>query len=564
MKPTESLSYQKFSKNKIADVSITYSLNNIKESISRFLNWKSQALTSPGSGPTFPQNDLDLALNQLDLIIISKPSILDSKEGEVAMLLAQSVLPLQGEWLWYDEDLSLTTPKWNIQQEFIQSSLPITLVTSLHFLQLLNDSSDTSNKTLNEEKFSLFMALSCYLYKGYPWSENIPLDIHDALISQINTTIEKYPWYVDKIFSDAIKPSFVKASSHPEVSSAGRKLFTGNKDEIITLSHTFSHTFMEDTGEKEVWKKSKSYVISFLEAYIGFCKDISSSSSGSKIQNQWSFFVPCILNIIDYHNPAYKRKGADLLVSLISGVSPEFFRRTGVSSVFWDALKPSLTFLTPGTPASIAVPLSQSTFNAMMKLSYFPTSSKITPQSLQEEYLLEGVFRGVSHSHRSTAAMIQFINAATIIVSSHLKSYTTPHIKPLIAIVSGTLGDPFIVYSFDLLRATIELLKSLIRTVWFRIPYYRYDILRGIVTVAKRLDEYSTDQKENKQVTKEEMLEIGSISENMVLVIELLVEAIQLFQMEKLDESLELSKFPHEIETLKLKEPSFKSLFVTQ
>ncbi|VVT49332.1 uncharacterized protein SAPINGB_P002218 [Magnusiomyces paraingens] len=548
---SDTLDYLEYTKIKIADAAITYSLSQIEESFARFMKWKSAALLSLGTPePPLSINDLDTTLGQLDLIISSKPSILLGKESKFAFLLSQAVRPLSGEWIWYKQELTEMTPKWAAQRNFVEEALPLLLVVSIkYFTKIL--------ETKEDSRISLFTALCCYLYKGYPWSDSIPANITKALNACAVQVFDETPGYFDILFIDVIKPTFSSAATHKEISAAGRKVFTAN-DEQPRLSHAFSKGFMDDPSfQKDPWKESRVYVISLLEVYLRHTIAVKSTT-----QTQWSFFVPCVLNIIDYHNPAYKCKGADLLVLLIDSVSEDFFKKTGVATVFWEALKPSLTFLPPSTPISIAVPLSKSTFEAMIKLSYLNLASKrktsddkktnIKPISidLQEEYLLEGIFRGVSHTNKSPEMVTVFINSANILVLNHLKTYTTPHLKPLIGIVVGTLCDPFISYAPELMSASAKLLQTLIRAVWFRIPYYRYDILRGVIMASRRIIEEKNDGL------------IGP-SEDLRESVKMLEESVRVCMKQKLDSELGLSTFQKEIEILESKEPSFKELMKT-
>lgn len=577
---THELVYSDFSTSKISESSISHSLSQIETSLSRFLDWKSSALSDSATPQQIrselPLYDLDTALNQLDLIITLKPSILSGNETKFALLLAQAALPLVGSWIWYEDEFSQSSPKWNKQEQFTQKALPLVLVVSLHYLSFL-----TSNiaEPINDEdangRFALVATSSCYLYHGYPWSDSLPTSIHNQLESIAHDAFQKYPQYIDQLYSDLIKPVFVKAASHPDVSTAGRKIFRGDHGELERLSHTFSMFFMDDSDSKDAWKTSRPHSIALLETYLHKCPIISAT----KVQSQWSFFVPCILNILDYHEPAYKRKGSDLLSTLIDSVAPHFFKNTGVFSVFWDALKPALTFIPPSTPAVISVPLSQSVFEAMMKLSYLSMPRNKTNDNspgtktsfaLQEEYLLGGVFKGVSQSYRSIPMMIQLLKATNVLLSEHLKIYATPYTKNLVAIITGCLGDPFIVYSTELMTEVLNLLKTLIRTLWFRIPYYRYDILRGIISAAKKIDEQLNAEADHKMEVDNDKNPnynsssgLGEIRNELSTSIELLIESVQLCRLQNQENGLDLSSFSSEIDQLKVKEPAFGA-FLTE
>lgn len=568
------LNYNDYSVNKISEVSITHSLSQIETSLDRFTNWKASAL-SHDKYAELPLYDLDSALGQLDLIIQSKPSILLGKENKFALLLAQAALPPVGTWYWYQNEFNESVNAWKNQKKFTEQALPLVLVVSLHYLANILESNNHDISTFEEGRFALVASLSCYLYKGYPWADSLPSSLSQEIESALTFMFTKYPQYIDLLFSEFIRPAFVRASSHPNVSAAGRKIFRSTDDELDNLSHVFSTFFMNTSDSGDIWKTTKPYLVSLLEIYLHKCSIISTT----KVQSQWSFFVPCILNIIDYHDPAYKRKGADLLIALADRVSPHFFKNTGVFSVFWDALKPALTFLPPSTPSEIAVPLSQSVFEAMIKLSYLsrpdnskPSAKMKTSHELQEELLHDGIFHGISHAFRSMPMMIQFVKETDVLVGQKLKTYATPHLNPLIAIITGNLCDPFISFSTELTMAVIQLLQTVIRTLWFRVPFYRYDILRGIVTAANRINQQLSEDNDQIQVDNDHNFgsegkqnsEFLTAKKQLSVCLELLIESVNIYKLQYKTSDLDLSNFNEELTQLQAKEPAFSALFSTR
>lgn len=574
------LEYLNYSQLKLADNSITQSINEIESTLARFNGWKSKKI------PLDPRllNDLDNSLNQLDLTVTQlQKNKSDHSFDQVAFLLSYALSPYLGSsWIYVNQENIEIQAQWKRQKQFTESIIPLLLVVAIHLLQATEEKTENefpsiqksnsdkqTNIKNNPSRFALISSLSCYFFKreSYPWTKSVPSEIHDTLKKQLDIEFTNYAFYFEYLLKDIIKPVFLKSASHPDISEAGRKMFKADGN-LPRLSHAFSSDFSASLNENpDAWKNSQSHVIALLELFILDIGDETlrlKYNSRITIQENWSFITPCILNILDYHEPMFKKMGADLLLRLIDSTPSHYFRQTGLPKIYWDGLKPSLSFLPPSTPTEISVPLSKSTFEAMTKLSYLVIDNSKrnndvdtipVAKELQEQYLLEGVFTAVSFCQDNIAMMTQIFQNAKILILEHLKTYTVPHTKQLVLMVTTTLGNPFVTYSESLLTSAIEFLQALIKTVWFRIPYYRYDILFAIVRIVKRLDE---DQIENKS----ENLKSSSTDfyEMLAVTVDMMNEALLICDTKNLDSTLSYSVHEKELIALRSKEPSFDKL----
>lgn len=528
-----------------------------------FIAWKekvSQITDHKSALQHCPLAKLESSLNQLDLMITSFGSeeALATHQSVISQMLAESVTPLQGEWIWYEDEFTQSfSAKWKSQTDFLEAALPSLLIVCIHWLRYIEK--NQGDVTTNITAMKVLESLLCYTINdgSFPWTLPSSNAKQEKLVKALQKITE--PFCKNKtvradIF-DQIKPAFISHSTHPSISAAGRKIFTANGAQGPSASSSRNFTFSylpEDetnTKNKSSWRTRHQYSLTLLEIYIEYSEE-------QEIRASWSFIIPCVLNIIDDPNPGIKRKGSDLAKKLTVSAGGSFFKQTGVSPVLWSALKPALSYLPPSTPVSISVPLSKSTYEAMMALSY---CSKASSHKLQHEYFQEAVLMGISHCHTNTKALINFLSITTDLVLEHMKTYTTPHLRPLIAIITGTLCDPFVTFSPELVSTVCGLAEAVIKTVWFRVFVYRYDILRALVVVSKRIaaedgsvSATSLDQQNSTTMKRQT---------NSVLTLLQQAIAVNLDSPEKMSE---LGNFQKELDTLCEQEPTLLKLMALE
>jgi tRNA nucleotidyltransferase (CCA-adding enzyme) len=157
-----------------------------------------------------------------------------------------------------------------------------------------------------------------------------------------------------------IRPLFIKAKPN-NVTEQGRrrdkpqlpaKMTTENSDERVT----------------KPWKSEKD---SFSLALL---KWIVNSLEEKSTERLWPLLVPPILALVDDWETKHKQLGAELLHSLLRATSPNLLSRTGLGSVFEEALLPCLTYLPSLTPEPDSVAILAATYPALFTLtnSRFP------------------------------------------------------------------------------------------------------------------------------------------------------------------------------------------------
>ena len=499
------------------ELTSTPSLPSIVSGLNSFNTWKKSANFSD-----IPIESLENSLNQLD-VSLNLTKYNPDQISQISALLSQALLPLlqDGEWIWYEDEFTKAlNNKYKQQNQFVLKGVPPLLVVAIHWIKYLQQAGAEIDKYPGVIK-----SLLCYTVdSSYPWSVKDKAKLYAALTTLINEITAPIPNFYELLLA-RIKPVFVQHSTHPSVSSAGRR--------VMTSDDTVRSLFFEELDRKEnpnSWRTKNQYALGLLEVYLA-------NSQSSQVQSNWSFLLPCVLNIVDDHDPAIKRKGSDLVYLLVTRSERNFLVNTGVVPLLWKALKPNLAYLPPSTPASISIPLTKSTYKASVALS--DTSS--TPYKLQEEYLQDAVLSGISHTHTHTKSLITFINITSDLVLNHLKSYTTPHLKSLVAIVVGTLSDPLVTFSEELVIAACNLSESLIRVCWYRIVVYRYDLVKALILISRRLANGNPP----------ELINHGR------KIVDLLIQAAQI-NIESTEKIPGIDNFASELSQLAEKEPTFR------
>lgn len=502
------------------ELSSTPLFSSIVSGLTTFNNWKKSISIS-----TIPVKLLENSLNQLDVSLTSTKYGTD-QISQISVLLSQALLPTlqDSEWIWYEGEFTKALDnKYKSQQEFLFKGVPPLLVVTIHWIKYLRQADVEVNAYA-----SLVKSLLCYKFDiSYPWSIQNRSELYNAVTALMNDISASIPDFYELLLNE-IKPMFVQHATHPSVSSTGRR--------VLNSDDTIRSRFFEDfeSEENDSWRIKNQYTLGLLELYL-------TNSSESNIKSNWSFLLPCILNVVDDHDPAIKRKGSDLISLLVTRNDNIFLVNTGVVPLLWKALKPSLAYLPPSTPAIISIPLTNSTYKA--SIAIWNISS--TPHKLQEEYLQEAILSGISHTHTHTKSLITFINITSDFILNHLKSYTTSHLMPLVAIVVGTLSDPLVTFSEELVITTCKLAEALIRVCWFRIIVYRYDLIKALVLVSRRFG----DDKNS------------ALLKHSQKVVELLIQAVQI-NIKSTEKVPGVENFLSELKQLSEKEPAFSLLLI--
>jgi tRNA nucleotidyltransferase (CCA-adding enzyme) len=329
---------------------------------------------------------------------------------------------------------------------------------------------------------------------------------------------------------------------HSAVTDKGRRDISAD-----TLSHRFNQiNILSDEEEERAkpWKYGKDgeHGMALLRWVLRFCQpdgkiqsrwllpggeeetamlsDSDRQSNQSKaafIQRNWPLLIPPILTILDDPDPVTKAVGCDLTRQLLIATPPSHLQRTGLAQVFENALLPCLTYLPTLTPADDSAVLLSAVHPALLALAQvrYPPSSPLkplipapdapefTPSGLPaillnddpnhqpfvnalDTVLRRGIFAPFAHTGTEHPAVaIALLRALQPLVLG-LGVETVRHLQNLVPLLVGVLADPFVIVKIDLPIAALAALVDLVRTAWPRIERWRWEIVKGTVSVWTR------------------------------------------------------------------------------
>lgn len=284
-----------------------------------------------------------------------------------------------------------------------------------------------------------------------------------------------------------IRPLFAKAKSD-SVTEQGRKKAATDLPAKITS---------EDERITKPWKGEKDgFALALLKWVVGNLDEKST-------ERLWPLLVPPILTLVDDWETRQKRLGAELLHSLLLATPPSLLSRTGLGSVFEEALMPCLTYLPSLTPEPDSVAILSTAYPALLTLtrSRFPSP----PQNSTTEDIhrrdrvkaLDSILRkGMLHSYAHSGqypdvTRILFINLVPLL--NELAIDSVKHLQHILPMLSESLTQAAKTKQSNLLLASLQALQAVIFNAWPRMPEYRVEVMRALTVSWLILDEGARD-----------------------------------------------------------------------
>jgi len=295
-----------------------------------------------------------------------------------------------------------------------------------------------------------------------------------------------------------IRPLFAKAKPD-NVTEQGRKKTTESLPAKLTSENADERTM-------KPWKSDKDTHALALLKWV-----VDSSLDENSTERLWPLLVPPILTLVDDWETKYKRLGADLLHSLLRATSPSLLSRTGLGSVFEEALMPCLTYLPSLTPEPDSVAILRAAYPALFTLTRtrfpFPPPSSSTPSppitttdpnrparvKALDTILRKGVLHAYAHGNNQypSITFILFRNLATLLTELGIDS--VKHLQHLLPMLSESLIQAAKTKQSGLIVATLQALQSVIFNSWPRLWEHRVEVMRGLTVGWLVLEEGGLD-----------------------------------------------------------------------
>lgn len=395
---------------------------------------------------------------------------LDSSSMEIGPILASYIdffTPRPGLYVWSKERITQSEEQLKYQIQLAEGANKM-LRSLLILAPLIAQQSDI---------FSALQLCTYFLYDGYPWSigsngQILAKQIMQLLFekvtarakdNQANAEINAPGQVAVELLSNSVKTAFTSSSKHYKVSHTGRQKLSINERRSL------------DT-EEPAWKFECQHLLSTLE----FClRNITSTDA----ENNWSFFIPTILNLIDDHEVGIKAKGCDftLLLSRRIGKNAQaIWDRTGVNRIFIDSIEPCLLYLPPSVSPSESAHLLSAALPALIEVATRLDTDDETTIFL-DTLVRRGILKGMSQAGSNIELGMVLMEQLKVLIE-RLGINVVRHLKPLTIMFVSILSDPFAAAYLPYLDLSCDVFIVLVKNSGPRAYGYRYDILRGIVS----------------------------------------------------------------------------------
>ena len=359
-------------------------------------------------------------------------------------------------------------------------------------LDIGTDESSTSSRQLLEQAEGILAK-----------SEDDPAKLPDILLELLNIII---------------RPLF--SASHPQLTPAGRK-------PAYATQPTLPHAVPVSLHQEKPWHNSLT--IPVLKVVLKSYLSLPSDRIKEVLQSQFPLLVPPVLNIIDDMSTSWKADGyvlLDLLCEAVIAADSDILKRTGLTDVFFDAIKPSFMLLPTLTPEDESLlvlerlyPASLALVNARFNVSISTKgnvsvkgqTSTESEDDKKQKYLKLLLRHGLlaSLSHLGAGTSTSFIPLTTKLVEQlsplvktmGLTAVTDLH--NILPMLRNLLSDPFGSASPELLLATLASMKTFIQVCEPRITSRWWpECLRGLVACWCNIIDEEEDAK-NKEALAE-------------------------------------------------------------
>ncbi|EPS36093.1 hypothetical protein H072_10467 [Dactylellina haptotyla CBS 200.50] len=312
------------------------------------------------------------------------------------------------------------------------------------------------------------------------WFDEENAKVCDSVRETYAPHVESKDVLVEYILKSIVKPVFGKGPR--TITEQGRKAMRvpQARPEVFSFS------------DEKPWRKDKPEALSLLLFAIANLKHES-------VEQNWHLIVPPILTTLDEGDVLSKSHACGILERVIASVGSDFLNRTGLGSVFEEAISPCLHFLPPITPVNHSIKsfrAAVATSVALSKHRYSGPDEGMWYKAL-DKILRGGPFYGMTYAGENVSMVELFLQETKTLVKL-LGVRSVRHLSKLVPLCTAQLVSPFIMTHPRLGHQAAETLIEVIRNCWPKIPEYNAEILKGVVFCWMRIkDEEKADSAVN-------------------------------------------------------------------
>ncbi|PMD29993.1 hypothetical protein L207DRAFT_642083 [Hyaloscypha variabilis F] len=415
--------------------------------------------------------------------------------SNLSLWISRAILPDGTFVLNKDGDQTLSS-KQRIHSGFLAKQTGTLGLRSLNFLHALTPPSLDPPPPIDN---AILLSVLTFTNDEDPWTTSSARSQALNFLSHYTSQTHSSSFLITYLLQSVIRPLFSK-SRPSTITSSGRKAMPSS----LPPKH---HDFTAEQTSKP-WKYSAPYSLALLEFAV-------QSTLDELITAHWSLLIPPLLTLLDDTSTYIRVRGLNLTTSFLPRLPRKILLQSGLSSVFEDAIFPSLSWLPNLTPLGESLDILPAAYQALYTLletlhpppSISPSPSPNTPLSLsassekgkqaeQEQArqsqkarlaFLDKLFRtGIfpSYTHASThPSLVCILLSALSTIVQKMGIHSVKHLKDIIPMLSAVLCDPFATSDEDLMLEGVKALKVAVLNCWPRLGEegWRVEVVRCCV-----------------------------------------------------------------------------------
>ncbi|KAL4761055.1 tRNA adenylyltransferase [Aspergillus foveolatus] len=468
---------------------------------------------------------------------ISTYSSSDNSKILQNLLIAEASLRNQSPENLSDVDKSAINRfyTWATQDESRQrSTLAVSVISRLNALLPFEQSECVS---------SVVIALASFSSDADAWNTH---EAFTASTIMLRVFVEASSFWltIESILKSRVRPIFAKAKN-PAITESGRKNF-----HPIPLPR-FDSSILDP--ETKPWKLQDAYITTVFAWIVNQYK----AADINTLEAHFPLLVPPILALIDDSSHFYKRLGCILLSEFLVPIresKSDILRRTNLSSVFEDAIRPLFHSLPTITPEDDSIQLLSGAYPALRSL--VQTSYRLSPatnrdtssarQLTDEEKFISTTtktlrdhlipsFHHISSTNPTTSSgstfasfphprLSTFLLDQVAITCADIGIHTTKYLQEIIPLIYSTLSNPFGTAHPPLLLSALSATRAVILNAYPRLWRWRGEMLGAICSCWIHIFE---EEGESKRVDGKKADELGKLKKQLQGAVYLLRYALE-------------------------------------
>jgi hypothetical protein len=405
----------------------------------------------------------DIELRVLFSILISRVDDLDATDLAYCFQWCLKKLEVpESKWIWFVDEYQAGKDEY-IQQLAFKSRI-------LGVLVLLREclSKEGLNPSVSQNQDQLAWKLSWFFMKQLPWTDESIHNEAEILLRKLKLTDLDIKSLVPLIHED-----FKSLQKSDKVTNAG-----------YSRTPRFNNGLRPKVGLYEiensrgVWKRQKIRSISTISYLL-------TQLSSRQLKEHWWLISPSVLNVLDDHEGPIKLLGVELLSQLLDVIDVDYLRLTKLGVIYYDSVKPLLTYLPKLTPTKLSCQILASTYPTLIKLSSKSSQNDAEYAKQLVDLLNSGVF-STMNAVRDNFEILKILLSQTIIIINELKLNTLKTLPRLIHHLGSVISDPFLDSSQELFLLTLDCLVAVEVNCWPRLYHNRFDLLAMISICYKK------------------------------------------------------------------------------